>query len=281
DGLDGSGAVVGSGVSMPVTLVAGSSVDAFVNLAPGAQPDLGGSPNGQPCADGTTCGSGHCADGVCCDTDCSGTCESCKLSGTVGTCTAIPSGQDPETECAAKVAMPPDLGGIDEDAGTGGPMDGGFNFPDGGITITEQKCAGTCSGNRSCSYPGSTTSCGGSWCNAADTPAKFVCDGMGGCSPALSSCMDYICNPATGNCRTNCAQDSDCLPGDCCNATNQCAPQKGVGLTCARSGECKSGFCFGTVCCGSNCPSPQVCNTPGMEGQCVCPGVTCSAGVAC
>src|SRR5581483_4676565 len=65
------------------------------------------------------------------------------------------------------------------------------------------------------------------------------------------------------------------------NATNQCAPQKGVGLTCARSGECKSGFCFGTVCCGSNCPSPQVCNTPGMEGQCVCPGVTCSAGVAC
>ena len=42
DGLDAAGAVVASGVSMPVTLVAGSAVDAFVNLAPGAQPDLGG-----------------------------------------------------------------------------------------------------------------------------------------------------------------------------------------------------------------------------------------------
>jgi hypothetical protein len=284
DGLDAAGAVVGSGVSMPVALVAGSAVDALVNLAPGAQPDLGGSPNGQACSDGTTCASGHCTDGVCCDTACAGVCESCKLTGTVGACTAIPSGQDPDVECGAKVAANPD-GGADEDGGAPSG-DGGLNFPDGGVTITEQKCAGTCSGTRSCNFPGQTTSCGSAWCNAPDQPAKFVCDGTGGCSPLTSQCTDYICNPANSQCRTNCAADSDCLPGDYCTATNQCAPQKGNGLLCGRGAECQSGSCptppaGSAVCCATNCPAPEICNMAGMEGQCVCPGMPCAAGISC
>ena len=33
--------------------------------------------NGQPCTDGTQCGSTFCVDGVCCDSECAGTCEAC------------------------------------------------------------------------------------------------------------------------------------------------------------------------------------------------------------
>jgi hypothetical protein len=50
----------------------------------------------------STCLSGFCADGVCCDTVCDQLCEGCTmaLNGTAdGTCTPIPSGQDPEDEC--------------------------------------------------------------------------------------------------------------------------------------------------------------------------------------
>ncbi|MEZ4310772.1 MAG: hypothetical protein R3F14_22240 [Polyangiaceae bacterium] len=54
---------------------------------------------GAACAAGNECTSGFCADGVCCDTACDGTCVSCKLAGTVGTCTNIPNGQDPDNEC--------------------------------------------------------------------------------------------------------------------------------------------------------------------------------------
>jgi hypothetical protein len=43
---------------------------------------------GEACSDDTACGSGHCTEGVCCDTaatDCNG-CKSCNLDGSKGTC---------------------------------------------------------------------------------------------------------------------------------------------------------------------------------------------------
>jgi hypothetical protein len=46
--------------------------------------------NGSFCASGETCASGHCADGVCCDAPCDGTCEACtaalKVAGVDGVC---------------------------------------------------------------------------------------------------------------------------------------------------------------------------------------------------
>ena len=56
-------------------------------------------PLGSTCAANNECSSGFCADGVCCNTGCSGTCQSCNLAGTVGTCSNVPNGQDPSNEC--------------------------------------------------------------------------------------------------------------------------------------------------------------------------------------
>src|SRR5688572_13995454 len=58
---------------------------------------------GSTCEKGAECLSGHCADGVCCDTDCSGVCEACaasiKGSGKDGVCEAISAQTDPDSEC--------------------------------------------------------------------------------------------------------------------------------------------------------------------------------------
>ncbi len=57
--------------------------------------------NGEACTPATAglCKTGNCVDGVCCDTACNTTCKACNLAGTVGTCTNIPVGQDPGSEC--------------------------------------------------------------------------------------------------------------------------------------------------------------------------------------
>jgi hypothetical protein len=56
-------------------------------------------PGGQPCSDDVHCGSGHCDDGVCCDSNCNGLCESCNQRSAMGTCQPIPASRDPDREC--------------------------------------------------------------------------------------------------------------------------------------------------------------------------------------
>jgi hypothetical protein len=62
------------------------------------QPDSG--PGGF-CTAQNQCGSGlTCVDSVCCTSACNGACQRCDLSGN-GTCSPVPSGQDPDQECGA------------------------------------------------------------------------------------------------------------------------------------------------------------------------------------
>jgi hypothetical protein len=60
----------------------------------------GRKPLGAACTVGDECNSLICAQGACCQTDCSGTCQSCALTGAAGTCTPVPSGEDPLEQCA-------------------------------------------------------------------------------------------------------------------------------------------------------------------------------------
>lgn len=58
---------------------------------------LGGFCSTQPeCATGLTC-----VDNVCCNSACNGGCERCDVSGSVGTCSPVANGQDPDQECGA------------------------------------------------------------------------------------------------------------------------------------------------------------------------------------
>ncbi|MFO0683646.1 MAG: hypothetical protein U0234_16425 [Sandaracinus sp.] len=60
--------------------------------------------DGASCVADAECRGGHCADGVCCESECRGTCEACDLPTHEGRCVAVPDGTDPALECPGVAA---------------------------------------------------------------------------------------------------------------------------------------------------------------------------------
>ncbi len=54
---------------------------------------------GANCSTDNQCLSNACVDGRCCDGNCFGNCRACDLAGSVGTCSLVVAGQDPDNEC--------------------------------------------------------------------------------------------------------------------------------------------------------------------------------------
>ena len=65
-------------------VVGGISANQNANVA-FAQPYM----NGESCMDPGICASGHCEQGVCCDTACNGTSRLCNQPGSLGVCTPV------------------------------------------------------------------------------------------------------------------------------------------------------------------------------------------------
>jgi hypothetical protein len=279
----------------------------------GADADAGKA-NGAACSMRRECASGFCTEGVCCESACQGVCETCALSSTPGRCTAIPDKTDPRMQCS--MAPRPDAGPIRHDAGDigdaaqvgdraeDGPTDGtlqeashagfedsgpdaGFNAPEGGISTTPAACAGWCNGQRACSFPDRTTTCGNAFCNTHGQTGRFACDGTGQCGLDLEDCTAYACEGLA--CKTSCATQSDCLSGYFCNGQATCQRQKGDGVPCGLPTECQSGYCVnggsgGSVCCSSACDPSTIpgatCIATGHVGECQC-SVNCGDAGAC
>ena len=232
--------------------------------------------NGGGCTANNQCQSGQCylaegSPGVCCNNACSGTCESCRLAGTVGTCSAVPAGAadpDPASVCVAAA----------------NPMTCGLN--------------GRCAGNNTatnaastarCQSFGSTQGCRARSCTAgtATTPAMETaaasCNGAGAC-PAIAtmSCGNY--NKCNGvQCATSCTANTDCVSPITCNTqTGRCGEKLGPGAACGAATDCMSNNCVDGVCCNSACTGNcQVCNAAGSIGTCTNAPAMCNDGNAC
>jgi hypothetical protein len=185
-------------------------------------------PPGASCAADADCMSTHCAQGVCCSTICTGTCMSCAVAKSEGTCIAVPVGQDPLGQCA--------------DQGAPSCLTNGF-----------------CDGAGKCQNYASGTSCGANMCTAGTETAGGRCDGKGTCvAGGLSSCSPYICG-TNGDCKSSCATTADCASGFVCNGT--ICGKKVNGTTCTTATECGSGYCEQGVCCNTGCEATcQSCN---------------------
>jgi hypothetical protein len=168
----------------------------------------------QTCASDAECISGHCADGVCCDTACTGSCRACNLSGTIGVCTNIPSGQDPANECAGT-------------ASCNGACACAL-LPSGVPCLQNAECqTGACVDGVCCSDP-----CLGT-CRA--------------CSAAKTGQIDGVC----GNIITNTDPDNECPGTASCNGLGAC--QQPNGAPCTMALQCQSGFCADGFCCDTAC----------------------------
>jgi hypothetical protein len=197
---------------------------------------------GATCADGTECASGFCAQGVCCRTACTGTCLSCALAATAGTCAPVASGDaDPTGTC--------------QNAGPATCDTTGF-----------------CDGKGACQLYPAGTSCAPPSCATGMTTQTLgrTCDGAGTCKPASTqSCAPYACNGTA--CNTTCVSDADCAaPSICDLTTNKCGDKKRLGEPCGGDAECLTGnACVDGVCCATaSCGTCQACNVAGREGTC-------------
>ncbi|MDC3956593.1 hypothetical protein [Polyangium jinanense] len=186
---------------------------------------------GKLCGADAECLSGHCVDGVCCDTDCTGTCMACDLAATPGVCSFVASGQTDDTctgadeVCdgagACKTAQGK-LCGADAECLSGNCVDG---------VCCDDACAGTCEA-----------------CSAAKK----------------GSGVDGVCEPIT----KGTDPDMECTMPGTCDGAGMCIGDIGEacmdGMDCA-SGHCADGFCC-TTACADDCFS---CGLGGMEGQCM------------
>jgi hypothetical protein len=180
------------------------------------------------------CTSGFCVDGFCCNRACNGTCEACaatlkESASQNGTCGPVTGGTDPGNECDASGTP----------CGTDGQCDG----------------AGSC---RNTPYG---TSCGSApSCAESMATAGSICNGAGSCAPGfVSSCYPYACGSTA--CKTECARDSDCAPGNTCRWSVGVCVRAAASCDGGSSTDCASPpfFCTDDV----DCVAPSVCNERG------------------
>ena len=189
----------------------------------------GKKPVGATCGNDVECNSSFCAQGVCCATACTGTCKSCALSGSAGTCTNVPAGQDPLMQCADAGAMTCGLDGTCDGAGA-------CRMYALGDDLRHRRRA-----------------------RRGPRPLAGRCDGTGTCQAGtLQSCSPYVCGATA--CLTTCATSADCARR--LRLQRHDLRQEGrTALTCTAGAECASGYCEQGVCCNAACAGPA-CRAP-------------------
>ena len=146
---------------------------------------------------GKDCGSGHCIDGVCCESACGATCMACSMAKTGaknGQCAAVRSGIDPDGDC--NVEAPETCGKT-----------------------------GMCDGAGACKLHPDGTACGSTCCDSRQgqgnnpRPCTYMCK-SGKCDkdnpvPTQDTCGGFTCCCATGG---NNGQAACVLPLSCAGA---------------------------------------------------------------
>jgi hypothetical protein len=261
---------------------------------------------GMQCAVDTDCGTGHCADGVCCSTACSGLCQACsaakKGGGLDGTCGNIAVNQQDTT-------APQTCTGVSACDGAGACKKALGQACVSLIQCANKNCVeGACCGVPSCPACQSCLAGNGACGNlpiGPDTvgPATcsntLGCDGVGNCKKvngqacnltaecATGTCLDGVCCgsvscPTCQSCAASgngtCANIANGMPdtvppGACptaCDGFGICKTPNGLPCPPAGATDCVSGLCADGVCCGSACDASSVCAScnGAMPGTC-------------
>jgi len=270
-------------------------------------------PTGSLCTLGSECASSFCIDGHCCDTACSGLCESCDS----GTCSPIVVGTDPANECTgtgtcggvcdgARACMYPpantDCGTCARCSGNGLCVPVGADTDPGNSCTTCRTCDGIgacklvangqdpqndcsdqgpcgldgmCNGSGACRYYGVSTIFAPASCNAGTNIYSYpdTCSGLG----TVNDGGTASCNPytcSTAICRTGCTQQSDCATGFFCDISGTYG-QIGVCLAKRTDGSACSNDTRDFECAGGYCNNGFCCTN--STGSCCAADANCSS----
>lgn len=181
---------------------------------------------GTPCGKDDDCRSGHCAEGICCDAACDGSCQTCASSyARPGVC-RLAVCDDPTPRCTGETSgvCPATFfcGASGECLTLHAVGDCGTTCSEG--TETRRTCKeGSClRGLYSCGgYQCDGDVCGKSCGDDTDCVANFFCRASR-CAPTSEVCGDcegYPCDPIKRACDRTCSTGQDCQYGDECRNT--------------------------------------------------------------
>jgi MYXO-CTERM domain-containing protein len=174
---------------------------------------------GQSCSKDATCkGNANCVEGVCCNTACTGNCQSCLKANTGldtdGTCANVLDDLDPKDRCEP-----------------------GAGYP--------KSCAapGLCNGQGACrAFAKDTVECDDDACSDS-TLTTYTCNGAGTCKAKSVQCNPFKCDVTNNLCRVACSSNAECIAGSFCDK-GTCVGQLGIGKACTGDAQCKQGtFC--------------------------------------
>ena len=205
--------------------------------------------DGQVCTTANQCLSGFCADGVCCNTACSGACDACNIN--AGTCTARSAGSDGAPSCNGYVCDGQNVTCPSTCPASGDKTQGcaPTHYCEGGSCLLRRAAGQTCQMTTECQ---SGLFCAdGVCCTSACSGPCDRCGTGGTCNPAPAqapgapTCFPYLCDGSGAGCPTTCAGDSDCESNRCDLNAGVCLKRQ-AGDACQASFECDSACCDAT-----------------------------------
>ena len=221
-------------------------------------------PIGSVCDEPSDCQAGlFCADGVCCTSQCTGgLCRRCDVTGFEGTCSYVPSGQDPDSECGAVSCngwyygfsgdVCYDRADVSASAVTCNGL--GACQPASALCPAQGRGDATVTCHADCQNPTAGT-CSGTTAGTCTNvnPGTITC-GLGECRRTVAACVNgapNVCVPGNPSAEVCNGRDDDCDgltdaadPADLlANDRRDCANQNGVCDGCTKPAS----LCVGGV----------------------------------
>ena len=261
--------------------------------------------SGRACTTPGECGSGVCADSICCATTCSQTCKACNVKSMEGACSPVPADQ-PDLNASVTCTGSQACDGKGNCKTASGQACAGSTGCTTGYCVDTFCCKTACTQTcKSCAVSGSHGTCANVPQGDQDTSATSpctgskACDGKGVCKKTIGQACANASECASGSCADGICCKSACLEtckscalstslGICtnvlsgapdlsattpCSGTGACdgkgACKKSKGQACTSSTECSSGHCVDSYCCSESCTaSCKACNLATSVGTC-------------
>jgi len=269
--------------------------------------------NGAACSLAIDCASGLCVDGVCCNATCTGACQACDVTGSVGTCAAVASGKPhgsrscaPYGVCAAGACATTCTTSADCDAthycSSGSciaRLSNGTSCSKTDMCLSNQCvdsvcCNSACGGQcQACDVAGSVGSC--TTISGVPHGTRTACAGVGvgtTCGQTCNGVDATKCNypPVTTSCSGNTCASGIETHLSLCDGAGKCSDTaKSCGAYACGSSACKSSCTVATTkldcapgyyCAGTSCV-PAVDLGKECSSATECSTGFCTDGVCC